>query len=446
MASKTIIKKKDIPFLDFWHIKDLTTKKIKKTVIPRDTQIGYEECDSTLTVKGPIVSDCQDATSVLLGGLIVCGTLNAGVISGTGEINTGDNVGAGSGLIFRDKTGVTLNFKTLLQGSNITITNNADDITIAASTGTTPPWTDVLGVGNESSGFDARMSSGDDLIMEGGNIRGTDGTTGQDLYAVGGSGSSGLGGNLWLMAGNGSVSGSQVFITQEVENIPVVTLVSNYNKTTEQHNSSFFVRNTPPDTDSNNEDPLDYLTGSFVINVGAEPKSFPQPNGHGTYPGLYIKRVDVDVHDESWELAQCRVTGSIISSGIQVGSIGTLNTLFRVPRNSEVQHSIGFVDLNVQGVSFNITSEIRGRFARKIRAHVVLENLDDTVLIPRFTYEYFGVPITEGEGTGYDARLLTIGTELHIIVTGSSGRPTEWRASYTPCDMGGNILNSAQLI
>jgi len=51
-------------------------------------------------------------------------------VAAGGEINLGANVGAGVGLVFRDKTGVTLNFKTLLQGANITLTNNADDITI----------------------------------------------------------------------------------------------------------------------------------------------------------------------------------------------------------------------------------------------------------------------------------------------------------------------------
>jgi hypothetical protein len=55
--------------------------------------------------------------------------------AGGGETNLGANVGSGQGNVFRDKTGVTLNFKTLLQGSNITITDNADDITIAASGG-----------------------------------------------------------------------------------------------------------------------------------------------------------------------------------------------------------------------------------------------------------------------------------------------------------------------
>lgn len=48
-----------------------------------------------------------------------------------GEANTGANVGAGTGLSFRDKTGVTLNFRSLLAGLNIGITNNANDITIA---------------------------------------------------------------------------------------------------------------------------------------------------------------------------------------------------------------------------------------------------------------------------------------------------------------------------
>ncbi len=54
---------------------------------------------------------------------------------GGGEANDGANVGAGAGLVYRDKTLTTLNFKSLAQGSGITITNNADDITIAATGG-----------------------------------------------------------------------------------------------------------------------------------------------------------------------------------------------------------------------------------------------------------------------------------------------------------------------
>ena len=46
---------------------------------------------------------------------------------------TGANVGVGIGLIFRDKTGNTLNFKSLIAGSNVTIANNTSDITLGVS-------------------------------------------------------------------------------------------------------------------------------------------------------------------------------------------------------------------------------------------------------------------------------------------------------------------------
>jgi len=58
-------------------------------------------------------------------------------VAGTGEINEMANVGVGTGLIFRDKIGVTFNVKSLIGGTNITVTDNADDITIS-STGTSP--------------------------------------------------------------------------------------------------------------------------------------------------------------------------------------------------------------------------------------------------------------------------------------------------------------------
>jgi uncharacterized protein YegP (UPF0339 family) len=51
---------------------------------------------------------------------------------GGGEVNDGANVGAGQG-IFRDKTGVTLNFKTLTAGANISFNPSADELEIAAS-------------------------------------------------------------------------------------------------------------------------------------------------------------------------------------------------------------------------------------------------------------------------------------------------------------------------
>lgn len=52
--------------------------------------------------------------------------------SGVGETNTASNVGSGQGTIFKQKTGVDLELKSLLEGSNIDLTNNASDITVKA--------------------------------------------------------------------------------------------------------------------------------------------------------------------------------------------------------------------------------------------------------------------------------------------------------------------------
>lgn len=48
---------------------------------------------------------------------------------------TAANVGTGQGNVFRDKTTSIINLKTIKAGTNVTITDNADDITIASSGG-----------------------------------------------------------------------------------------------------------------------------------------------------------------------------------------------------------------------------------------------------------------------------------------------------------------------
>lgn len=52
---------------------------------------------------------------------------------GAGEANLAANVGTGAGTIFRDKTSVTLNLKTIKAGTGVTITNNTNDITLDAT-------------------------------------------------------------------------------------------------------------------------------------------------------------------------------------------------------------------------------------------------------------------------------------------------------------------------
>ena len=62
---------------------------------------------------------------------------NAGIVptggtGGTGEANIGANVGTGTG-VYKDKSGVTLNFKSLVAGTGMSITDNGDDITLAST-------------------------------------------------------------------------------------------------------------------------------------------------------------------------------------------------------------------------------------------------------------------------------------------------------------------------
>lgn len=51
---------------------------------------------------------------------------------GGGETNVGQNVGDGAGQVYKGKSGVALQFKTIKAGSGVTVTNNADDVTIAS--------------------------------------------------------------------------------------------------------------------------------------------------------------------------------------------------------------------------------------------------------------------------------------------------------------------------
>src|SRR5690606_26511475 len=71
------------------------------------------------------------------------------------DTTTAANVGAGTGLVFKNKTGVTLNFRSLLAGSHVSFTTNTDDVTLtpdATSANTASTIVARDGSGNFSAG------------------------------------------------------------------------------------------------------------------------------------------------------------------------------------------------------------------------------------------------------------------------------------------------------
>jgi len=62
---------------------------------------------------------------------------------GGGEVNTASNLGTGEGLFFQ-KDGVDLEFKSLKSGTNVTLTETDNDITIAATDTTVTKVTENL--------------------------------------------------------------------------------------------------------------------------------------------------------------------------------------------------------------------------------------------------------------------------------------------------------------
>ncbi len=107
----------------------ISSADINGNIVVRDGSGNF--ATNMITLNGTVTNPTDAATKAY--------------VDATTAAITGANVGVGTGLIFRNKTGSTLNFRSLIQSNHIVITNNANDITIATDATTASiPSTIVL--------------------------------------------------------------------------------------------------------------------------------------------------------------------------------------------------------------------------------------------------------------------------------------------------------------
>ena len=130
--------------------------------------------------------------------------------TGGGETNTASNVGVGEGEIFKAKVGVDLRFRTLLQGTGITLTTGADEVTIDATgggggvAGPVSSTDNAIAVWDQTGGDTLRDSELTVIIR---TLSTPDAATGNAVVIRGGAATAGEGGPVQLYGGAPSVSG-----------------------------------------------------------------------------------------------------------------------------------------------------------------------------------------------------------------------------------------------
>lgn len=100
------------------------------------------------------------------------GIIDVSAASVGAGITGGINVGSGDGDVFRNVSGTTMNLRTLVAGSNITITTNTDDITISSTGGGTSDTSETITT-SVSTAVDENIVNTFITIDTGGIVSGT---------------------------------------------------------------------------------------------------------------------------------------------------------------------------------------------------------------------------------------------------------------------------------